>query len=74
MSTSTCNIKCWQIGGSPNAMLVSLTPKERDPNPKGIWLPKSQIEHISRTPAKPGEWDEVVLTMPEWLAEKKGLI
>jgi hypothetical protein len=55
-------------------MLVSLTPKERDPNPKGIWLPKSQIEHISRTPGLAGEWDEVVLTMPEWLAEKKGLI
>lgn len=56
-------------------MLVTLLPKERNQNPKGIWVPKSVIEHISRTPAaKLGEWDEVLITLPEWLAEKKGLI
>ena len=72
---TTCNVKCYQVGGTPAAMLVTLLPKERNQNPKGIWVPKSVIEHISRTPAaKLGEWDEVLITLPEWLAEKKGLI
>jgi hypothetical protein len=51
-----------------------MLPKDRAPNATGIWIPKSMVEHISRTPAKANEWPELSITLPEWFAEKKGLI
>jgi hypothetical protein len=43
----------------------------RDPTkPHGewIWLPRSQIEYVKREPGI------VVVTLPDWLAEKNGLV
>lgn len=37
-------------------------------NKKWIWLPRSQIEYIEQEPGI------VVVTMPDWLAEKNGLV
>lgn len=44
-----------------------------------IWLPKSQveIEHLDREKREPGAgcfWQRVNVKMPEWLAEKRGLV
>ena len=36
---------------------------------KNFWLPKSQAEIIEETPRTP-----LAVALPEWLAEKKGLI
>lgn len=74
MSSNTVNIRCWEIGGTAQAILVALTPKSRNPTPSAIWLPKSMIEHASRMPPKTGDWREIEITLPEWFAEKKGLI
>lgn len=74
MSDHTVRLKCWQIGGTHDALLISMTPKSRDPQAKGVWIPKSVCEHISRMPAKLGEWQEIEIEIPEWIAEKKELI
>jgi len=44
-----------------------------------IWLPKSQveIEHMDRERREPGActfWRHVNVKMPQWLAEKRGLV
>lgn len=38
-------------------------------NNPGIWLPRSQISHIRRY----AKSDDAVITIPDWLAEEKGL-
>ena len=43
-----------------------------DPDGDEVWLPKSQIEWPEEALAERG--DTITVTMPEWLAEKKGLI
>lgn len=49
---------------TPEAFLVSETGDAK----KAVWLPKSQVEvEVIRG-------DIVEVTMPEWLAEEKGLI
>jgi hypothetical protein len=72
--TETTSIRCWHVGGTPDAMLISTTPKNSNRNGKKIWIPKSQVEHITRQPEKVNEWQEIVITIPEWLAEKKDLL
>lgn len=67
-------VRLWQIGATPRAVLFSKVPKERDAHPQGIWLPRSQIQHITRFPPVVGSWQECHVTLPEWLAEKKGLL
>lgn len=48
------------------ALLVSETE-----DGKKIWLPKSQIEVLKMTS---GEFDVIEISLPEWLAQKSGLI
>lgn len=36
------------------------------------WLPKSQVTLVSGDPAK-GKGEELVVSIPEWLAREKGL-
>lgn len=67
-------IICYEISGTDKAMLVSMLPKSRDPSPEGVWVPRSQIEHVTRHPEEPGEWRKIEITIPEWLAEKKGFL
>lgn len=71
---SATTLRLWQIGGTDKAFLLSKTPRDRDPHAPGIWVPRSVIEHITRFPAQVGEWQEVHVTVPEWIAEKKGLL
>ncbi len=44
---------------------TELAYKTKDADDKIVWLPKSQVEY---------DKDGKVFTMPEWLAEDKGLI
>jgi hypothetical protein len=50
------------------AILVSDTGEEK----KAVWLPLSQVE-IEPKPGKPGG-REVIVTLPQWLAQQKELI
>lgn len=42
----------------------------QDPDESEIWLPQSQIDW----PEDADRSDPITVTMPEWLAEEKGLI
>lgn len=74
MSAEMIKVRLWQIGGTTNAYLFSTVNKERTERKEGVqaWVPRSQIEHISRNPARVGEWQEGTVTLPLWLAEAKG--
>lgn len=50
------------------AVLVSDTGEEKD----AVWLPLSQVE-IEPKPSRPGG-REVIVTLPAWLAEQRGLV
>ena len=69
----TVKVKCYEVGGTDKALLVSRWPKGQVKEP-GIWLPKSLLEHITRHPVETGMWRPIEIVMPEWLADKKGLI
>lgn len=62
----------WQIGGTEKAYLFSTMPKG-DKTGHSIWLPRSQIKHISREGAKANEWPKCVVEMADWLIEKHEL-
>lgn len=49
------------VGETPKAVRVIIDEKD-------VWLPKSQVEYERRS------GNSVEVTMPEWLAEKKGLL
>jgi len=69
----TIKLRLWEVEERGMALLVSTTPKAgRDG--KQAWIPKSQLEHVSRLVVPlPGEWREIEVTIPLWLAEQKGL-
>ena len=61
--------RLWFIRETENARLYSKLPPERNPSDEDlIWLPKSQIEHTSKEPS-----GLHIVTIPDWLGEKKGL-
>ena len=67
-------VRCWKVGQTDKAILVSKTPKGRNPRPSdSVWIPRSVIEHTSTNNAD-GGWPELVLSLPEWIAEEKGLL
>jgi hypothetical protein len=72
MSTETIKLRAWQVGGTAAALLLSSTPKDKNREGKQAWFPRSQIEHVTRQAQRVGEWQEVVVTLPLWLAEAKG--
>jgi len=72
MSNEPIKIRCWIAGSTDKAYQVSKTPQDR--SHILVWIPRSQLEHVSKEPAKPGEWQEATITMPLWLAEDKDLV
>ena len=71
-ATETIKLRCWQVGSSPAAVLLSTTPKDKNRDGKQAWFPRSLIEHVTRQAQRGGEWQELCVTVPLWLAEKKG--
>jgi hypothetical protein len=69
----TIQLRLWQVGGTEKAYLMSTTPKDAHRDGKQVWIPRSQIEHVSRMPASVFEWQECVVTLPLWIAEQKGI-
>ena len=49
MNDSTITLKLWQVSGTDKAYLFSTTPAESREGFK-VWIPISQIEHITRRP------------------------
>ena len=67
--------KLWFISDSGLARRYSKLPPERRPEHSDfIWIPTSQIEHTTKFPAAEGSpWPIYVITIPEWLADEKGI-
>ena len=64
MKSDLCDIDVWIVAESGAAFKVHTG----DPA-KAVWVPKSQVEIEERGPDR-----FATLTIPEWLATKKGLI
>lgn len=69
-------VRCWIIEQRDKAIKVSKLPPDRlsTDTMDFIWLPRSQLEHISKDPPLPNGWIPAIITMPEWLAEEKKLV
>lgn len=72
MNDSTITLKLWQVSGTDKAYLFSTTPAESREGFK-VWIPVSQIEHITRRP-NGAAWKECEVLLSEWCAKSKGLI
>lgn len=70
--SDTIKLRLWQMAATDAAVKFSKTPPDRVPDE--VWIPRSQIEHITRRPAALGVWPECEVTIEEWIAEKKGLL
>jgi hypothetical protein len=71
--SETIKVRVWQVDSTEKAYLFSTTPKLHRAGIKS-WVPRSQIEHVSRRVSQPNEWQECVITIPLWLAEAKKLL
>ena len=65
MKSELIDLDVHLIAETEKAILVNLDENEKD---DGVWIPKSQIEINKRQKIT------VNITMPEWLAIKKGLV
>ena len=76
MNAAVMTVRLWFTGQETEAArLYCKLPKSRNPEKSDeVWLPLSQIEHVTRYPAKPNEWPEHVVTIPEWLAQNHDLL
>jgi hypothetical protein len=72
MSGDTVKLRLFHVGGTEMAYFFSTTGKN-DREGTRVWVPRSQIEHVTWQSPKVNEWRECVVTMPLWLAENKGL-
>lgn len=72
----TVRVVCYEVATTDKALCLSRLPRSRiTGSPKGTWIPKSMIEHITRYPPEPQEnWRKIEITVEEWMAEKKGLL
>jgi len=67
-------VRCYRIAHTDKAIRVSKIPKDRNPSPEDfVWIPKSICEHIS-TNGSDGGWPELVISLPERIADQKGLL
>jgi len=76
MSYGIAKVRCWKVEESLLAIRVSRVPRDRNPESKDlVWIPRSPLEHISTYgPTPEGAWPELLITMPESLADRKGLL
>lgn len=67
-------VTLWEIRSTEKAILFAPFPEDVKTNNKPIWLPRSQMKHISRDPAiPPSTWRRCTVDIAEWLLEKHGL-
>ena len=68
----TVLVRVWIIKETPKAILISTLPANM-PEARKIWLPRSQMTHISKDPAIEGEFRPANITLKAWLAEQHEL-
>ena len=68
----TTTVRVFIINETAKAILVSTLPVG-DPNARKIWIPKSQMTHISKDIHHEGEFRPANITLRSWLAEQHEL-
>lgn len=71
MANETTKVRLWQIEYRATAIKFSTAPPGG--NGRTLWLPRSQIEHISRDMALQNGWIPATVTLQIWLATKENL-
>jgi hypothetical protein len=59
-------VRLWQVRQTEKAVLFKTPERE-------VWVPRSQIKHISRNPPGTGGLTECIVDVAEWFAEKENL-
>lgn len=70
--SETRRVRLWEVRSTEKATEYSTMPKG-DPCGRTLWIPRSQVKHVSKDPAKPGEWRPCTVTLEAWLADKEDL-
>jgi len=65
------NVKLWEISSTERAIEFSTLPK--GDGGRTVWVPRSQIRHISRDRSNSGEWPTCLVDVEDWLVEKEEL-
>lgn len=82
MSDEYRRVRLWQVRATEKAYLFETLPPimadsfgwYRDPKSREVWIPRSQIKHISRNPPLgPGGIQECLVDLSEWFADKEDL-
>lgn len=72
MSDEYRRVRLWQVRQTDKAILFETL--FGDPKSRQVWVPRSQMQHISRNaPLVPGGAQECLVTLSEWFAEKENL-
>lgn len=72
MRDETTKIRLWELKRTEKAILFQTMPPG-DKTARQIWLPRSQIEHISHDLPLPNGVKPCTVTIPLWLSEKNEL-
>ncbi len=70
MSDETHQFDWYLVRETEKARCFSEEPDGAD----AFWVPRSLISGFSKYPAQPGELPLCLLEVPEWFAEKEGLL
>lgn len=74
MSQETITLTLYQVKQTEKAYLFSTQPAgAHNRKEEQHWIPKSQIEHISRDKSLGDAWPKCEVRMTLWIAEQKGL-
>lgn len=66
-TSNLVDVTVYLMHDKPEKKAIAVTDPAK-PNGGWIWLPRSQIEYVKTEPGI------VIVTLPDWLAEKNGLL
>lgn len=68
----TVELSLWIVRETPKAVLFAQD--ENEPDDQHIWIPRSTIEHMSKSAPNSKGWRECQVEMQSWIAEDKDLL
>jgi hypothetical protein len=71
---TTLKLRLWLLRSTNAAHCFSTVPPDSGRVLDSLWIPRSIIEHITKRPTTVEGIMDCDVTVPEWFAEKKGLL
>lgn len=68
----TVELDLWIVKETAAAVLFALS--DVSPEDELVWIPKSQIEHLSKEAPDKRGWRQCTAEIREWIAQEKGLV